>query len=80
MIATIIVISYLAGLGALVDQIRRPASQWVAADRNRGAWISATVLCGFPACGLLVALVYLMGVLPRFSADDRVDAAFRKSS
>jgi H+/Cl- antiporter ClcA len=77
-ITAIIVISYLAGFATLADELRRPASVWAAADRNRGWWISTTVILGVMACGLFVGVAYLIGVVPNFSEHDGVDEAFRK--
>jgi hypothetical protein len=36
------------------------------------------VILGLFACGLLVAIAYLIGVVPRFAIDDGVDPSFRK--
>jgi hypothetical protein len=78
MITGVLVISYLAAAAALADQLRRPASEWAAADRNRGWWISMTVFLGLFACGIFIAPAYLVGVVPRFSSQVAVDDAFRK--
>jgi hypothetical protein len=78
MISTFVIMSYLAAVLALLDQVRRPASVWAAADRNRGSWIWATVILGFLACGIFVACAYLVVVVPRFTSADDVDSAFRK--
>jgi len=77
-ITAIIVVSYISGAVALVDQLRRPASAWTAADRDRGWWLSATVLLGLFACGLFVGIAYLIGVVPRFATNDGIDPSFRK--
>jgi hypothetical protein len=55
----------LYGIAALafVDGVRRPASQWLEADRNRGYWLTAIVLLN-----VVGALLYLVFVLPRFPA------------
>jgi hypothetical protein len=78
MITAIIVISYAAAVLALIDQIRRPASAWAAADRNRGWWIGMTVVLGLFACGVIIGACYLVGVVPRFASSAPVDDAFRK--
>lgn len=78
MIATIVVCSYAAALVALTDQLRRPQSAWVAADRDRGFWTGMTIVLGLFACGAIIAIVHLLGVLPRFAGSDGVDGAFRK--
>jgi hypothetical protein len=78
MIAAILAVSYVTALVALADEIRRPASAWVAADRNRGFWITITIVLGLLGCGVLVAVAYLLIVIPGFAAGDRVDSAFRK--
>lgn len=78
MITGILIISYLAAAGALADQLRRPASVWVSADRNRGWWIGMTIVFGLFACGIFIAPAYLLGVVPRFGNQIAVDDAFRK--
>jgi hypothetical protein len=78
MITGILIISYLAAAAALGDQLRRPASAWVAADRNRGWWIATTTVFGLFACGIVIAPAYLLGVVPRFGNHLAVDDAFRK--
>jgi hypothetical protein len=77
-ITGIIVASYISAAVALADQLRRPASAWTAADRDRGWWLSATVILGLAACGLFIGIAYLLGVVPRFASDDGVDPSFRK--
>jgi uncharacterized iron-regulated membrane protein len=72
------VISLVASALTLVDQVRRPSSEWTAADRDRSYWIGATAVAGLFACGLLAALVYAIGVLPRFAGAPPSDAAFSK--
>lgn len=78
MITAILVISYLAAAAALADQLRRPASAWAAADRDRGWWIGMTVVFGLFACGIFIASAYLLGVVPRFTGQVAVDDSFRK--
>ena len=78
MITAILVISYLAAAAALADQLRRPASTWAAADRDRGWWIATTIVFGLFACGIFIAPAYLLGVVPHFSGEVAVDDAFRK--
>ncbi len=78
MIAAFLVVSYLAAAIALIDQLRRPASEWLGADRNRGSWITATVLLGIVACGLFIAVAYVVAVVPRFAENPDIDSTFRK--
>jgi formate-dependent nitrite reductase membrane component NrfD len=78
MITAFLVVSYLIGLATLADELRRPASAWAAADRNRSWWISTTILLGIFACGLFIGIAYLIGVVPNFGQHDGVDDAFRK--
>lgn len=79
MITTFITISYITALAAAADQLRRPASVWAAADRNRGWWVGSTAVLGLVACGVFISLAYLVGVVPNFANDDGIDIAFRKS-
>jgi len=74
------VTSLIAAAITVADQLRRPHSQWIAADRDRSYWVSCTVVAGLFACGLVAALVYAIGVLPRFARGPASDAAFSKST
>jgi cbb3-type cytochrome oxidase subunit 1 len=78
MITAWIVISYIVGLAAVIDQVRRPASEWASADRNRSWWIGTTAVAAFFACGVFAALAYFIGVLPRFGQRDGIDEGFRE--
>ena len=46
----------------VIDAARRPASQWVAADRNRAFWIVMMVFLN-----ILGVVAYVIAVVPRFS-------------
>jgi hypothetical protein len=68
---------FFAAMGlAFIDAARRPASQWLLADRNRAFWLVLIVFLNiFGAC------LYALFVFPRFprgSAD--VDATLLKSA
>lgn len=78
MITAIFVISYLIGAVTVLDEMRRPHSAWVAADRNRGWWITTSVIFGIAGCGLFMGIAYLVGVLPGLSQSGAVDPSFRK--
>jgi Protein of unknown function (DUF2516) len=53
---------------AIVDALLRPDSQWAAADQNKVAWVVALAVTTFllGPVGLIVAIVYLVSVRPKF--------------
>ena len=74
------VISCLCGAAVLVDAYRRPHTQWIAADRDRGFWVVLIAFLSFvvPA-GPLMGLIYLFAIMPRFSREADYDVErFRK--
>jgi hypothetical protein len=71
------VISYLFGAVATLNAFLRPASAWVEADRNRGTWLTLLILCSALGLGMIIAPIYLIGVVPRFKGDS-VPADFEK--
>jgi hypothetical protein len=73
-----IVLSYLVGVIALVDQLRRSPSEWTAADRNRSWWLGTTAVLSLFACGLLVGFAYLVGVVPYFADAESMSGDFAK--
>jgi beta-lactamase regulating signal transducer with metallopeptidase domain len=74
--SAILVLLYAAALIAFVDALRRPASQWVQADRNKTFWLMMLVLLN-----VLVAPLYALFVVPRFTrGQSDLDAAFLKRS
>jgi uncharacterized iron-regulated membrane protein len=78
MVTALWIISLLSGGLALGDQLRRPASEWVAADRDRSYWVSATVVASLFCVGLVAAIAYLLSVVPRLGSGGGPDLAFRK--
>jgi hypothetical protein len=58
--------SYVLALGTVVDQLRRPISEWEAAGRQRRFWVALTLITGFHGLGEYSAVAYLYGVVPRF--------------
>jgi hypothetical protein len=64
------VFSCLCGALLVFDVYRRPASKWVAADRNRGFWATAIVLMSLFGLGPVIGVVYLVALVPRLSRDD----------
>jgi hypothetical protein len=66
----------LAAGAAFLDGFRRPSSQWIEADRNRGFWLGMIVVLN-----VLGVAAYLLFVLPRFprGAVD-IDRTLLKSS
>jgi hypothetical protein len=77
-ITAIWIISLLSGGLALGDQLRRPASEWVAADRDRGYWVMVTVIGSLFCLGLVAAVAYGISVVPRFGTAGGPDHEFRK--
>jgi hypothetical protein len=78
MAVAICALSLLAAGLTLVDQLRRPASAWTAADRDRSYWATTTFIAGLFACGVLAAIAYAVGVLPRFDQMPSADHGFGK--
>lgn len=75
-LTAILVVSYVVGILALIHAYTRPHSAWVRADRNRGYWLSTMAILTFFAMGVLVAIAYFVGVVPRLAGS--TDEAFRK--
>ena len=71
-IELLIILSLLACLAvsiwAIVDALLRPDSQWAAADQHKVAWVVALAVGTFVLgpIGLIVAIVYLVSVRPKF--------------
>lgn len=80
MATTWIVVSWVTGTLLVVDQQRRSAAAWAAADRDRGWWTTMTVIGSFFALGLAFAGAYAVLVVPRFASGDGVADQFRKRS
>ncbi|HEV7493340.1 hypothetical protein [Baekduia sp.] len=78
MVTALWIISLLSGGVALGDQLRRPASEWVAADRDRSYWVSLTIIASLFCLGLIAAAAYLMSVVPQLGGAGGPDKAFRK--
>jgi uncharacterized iron-regulated membrane protein len=78
MVTVIWAVSLIVSGLVVVDELRRPASEWTAADRNRGYWVGLTVTAGFLFLGVLAALVYAVALVPRFAMAQDSDSAFRK--
>ena len=51
----------LAAAAAFIDAVRRPASHWVEADRNKAFWLTMIILLN-----VLGVLAYIVAVLPLF--------------
>jgi hypothetical protein len=74
-----LIFSGLCGAAAVFDALRRPHGQWVAADRNRGWWVTTIVTCGVFGLGPIVGAIYLLAIVPGFSRSHSYDASeFRK--
>jgi hypothetical protein len=66
MTLTLWIVSLVIAALAIADQARRSPSQWTAADRDRGSWMTWTVLVSLVFLGPIAALAYAIGVVPRF--------------
>ena len=63
---TFIAICYMANAAVFVYALTRPSGMWLAADRNRGFWITTLAICGvLGAAGLAADAAFLLLVLPR---------------
>jgi hypothetical protein len=68
------ILSCVCGVAVIVDALRRSSTQWIAADRDRSFWITmSTILSFFFPVGPLIGLIYLVGVVPRFSRKAQYD-------
>jgi hypothetical protein len=65
--------AYACGAAAIVDALRRPQAQWVAADRNRSWWAGTMIVCTLFGLGPVIGLIYLLAVAPGFSREQRYD-------
>jgi Phospholipase_D-nuclease N-terminal len=55
------VLLILAAGAAFIDAVRRPASQWVEADRNKAFWLTMIVILN-----VVGVVAYVITVVPRF--------------
>ena len=76
---TFLVISYLAGIVAILHAAVQPASAWANADRRRSYWLAMLATLTLFAVGVVAAIVYFVGVFPRLVRMNAVvDSPFRK--
>ena len=74
-----LIFAYVCGVATIIDAVRRPQAQWVAADRDRTWWVGGIVVCTLFAVGPIIGLVYLVGVVPGFAREQRYDTdSFKK--
>jgi hypothetical protein len=79
-----VTVIWIASIGlallAIVDGMRRPESEWLAADRDRAWWMGIIGMLGLCGLGILGLVAYGAGVLPRLgrATGQRSDDAFRK--
>lgn len=79
MLTALIVVCYLITIAAVIDAVRRPSYAWVEADRNRAYWVSGLVFgLLFLPVGILLAIAYAVGVLPRMTESAGSDAFRRR--
>jgi hypothetical protein len=70
----IVALCWTITIVAFIDAIRRPASDWASADRNRAFWLVILLFLN-----ALAAVCYAIFVVPRFSrAAANIDSAFLK--
>ena len=78
MTLTLWMVSLAVAALTVADQARRSASAWTAVDRDRGTWVTCTVIGGLVFLGPVAALAYAIGVVPRFGhADGAAEEARR---
>lgn len=66
---TFIAICYIANAAVFIYALTRPSGAWLAADRNRGFWITTLAICGvLGVVGLAADVAFLLVVLPRLRA------------
>jgi hypothetical protein len=56
----VVVLFCLAWAGTLIDAYRRPQSAWIAADKDRSAWIMLLLIFG-----IIMWIPYVSSILPR---------------
>lgn len=78
--ASLLVVSYLAGIAALVDTYRRPYSAWEHADRDRGYWVTIGGFMTLLGIGLVYGLSYLTLVVPRFGSHSETHGDFKRET
>ncbi|VXC15183.1 conserved hypothetical protein [Arthrobacter sp. 9AX] len=72
MSTTLTVSFYLLNAAVFILAATRPSSTWLAADRNRGFWLTLMAVAGLLCIpGLLADAAFLIGVLPRMLANRR---------
>jgi hypothetical protein len=70
----IVAVCWMVTIVAFIDAIRRPASDWASADRNRAFWLVMLVFLN-----AIAAVCYALFIVPRFSrAAANIDSAFLK--
>ncbi len=75
---TFLTLSVIAGAISVIDMIRHPKVAWEHADRDRFHWLMTGCLMTLFMVGALLALLYAVLVLPRFSAASITQNDFRK--
>ncbi|MEQ1702327.1 MAG: hypothetical protein ABMA25_19630 [Ilumatobacteraceae bacterium] len=64
-----ITIVWIVTVIVTIDAWRRPRTQWLAADRNRGWWLSGLTVSSLMLLPAIVFVpAYLFGVLPVFAS------------
>ena len=76
MITFLVILSYASGIVAILHGLAKPASEWVAADRNRGYWLTMMVTGTVVGVGLIATAFYVVGVVPRYASGE--ENVFRK--
>ena len=66
---TVAVLCYIVNAAVFALAFTRPTAAWLAADRNRGFWLTMLAVCGFLAVpGIIADVAFLVAVLPRMLA------------
>ena len=68
----------LTGL-VLIHALTRSQREWLAADRNKAYWVASLIIgMIFGPIGVVMAIVYLIAVIPRMTGSDRTPGPFDK--
>jgi hypothetical protein len=69
---TVTVLCYIVNAAVFLFAFTRPTAAWLAADRNRGFWLTILAVLGFLAVpGIIADVAFFILVLPRMLSAGR---------
>ncbi len=72
-------ISFVLTAFVLIHALTRSQREWLAADRSKSYWVTWLIIgMIFGPVGVVMAIVYLIAVVPRMSASARTPGPFDK--